>query len=324
MLARALWVALALSAPLHAGSPDLRQLRQACSAVIGTRPEVSGIEVRASSPSRKGDLPSLRVMHVRTGAWMTVFYDGPSVDAAWARAACLGGQIGLLAEATADRRKNARWFSVVFTSDTGYLPPRDGTDTRWIIETLPDGRLSESGQRKLLVVIPHEQVHAYQKRAGAIGPRWFHEGHAEWLGRKITAEIAPQAAEDDARRSEAALRESKIPAALGRWGGVKVKREAILRQVSEQDRKRMEADPSYSPSGPFSFGPEDMESDESNTAARYQAAWVLFRDLELTQGADAVRSWVEALTETGESLVNEGIVASANATFGADIAPRLR
>lgn len=325
MLISALPVALALFAPLQADAADFpRQLRQACSAPIGSKPKVAGVEVLATPAPGNGDLPGLRVRHVPTGAWMTVFHDAASTDAAWARAACLGGQIGLLAEATADNRKDARWFSVVLTSDAGYVPARDGADTRWVVATQRDGRLSEESQRKLLAVIPHEQVHAYQKRAEARTPRWFHEGHAEWLGRKVVAVIAPQVGEDDARRNDAALRASKTPVALGRWGGVQVKREAILRQVSEQDRKRMAAEPGYMPPGPFSFGPDDMESDESNTIARYQAAWTLFRDLELAHGAGAVRAWVEALTGKGETLANDQIVASANAAFGGDLAPRLR
>lgn len=320
----ALLVALGLLASPQNGDIAMRaQLREACSADIGKKPEVDGIEVRLLPPSRNGDLSGLRVSHVRTGAWMTVFYDAVSVDVAWARAACLGGQIGLLAEATADARKDARWFSVAFTSDAGYLPPRDGSDTRWVVATLPDGRLPEASQRKLLVFIPHEQVHSYQKRAGAQTPRWFHEGHAEWLGRKVTQEIAPQVAEEDSGRSEAALRASEVPVALKRWGGVRVKREAILRQVSEQDRKRMETDPGYSPPGPFSFGPDDMESDESNTAARYQAAWALFRDLEKAHGTAKIQAWAETLTGAGEKLTSDQVVASANAAFGGDIASRL-
>lgn len=321
----ALLVALGLLAsPQYGDTAKQVQLREACSADVGTRPEVDGVEVRLLPPSQDDHLSGLRVSHVRTGAWMTVFYDAVSADAAWARAACLGGQIGLLAEATADARKDARWFSVAFTSDAGYLPPRDGSDTRWVVATLPDGRLPEASQRKLLVVIPHEQVHAYQKRAGTQTPRWFHEGHAEWLGRKISREIAPQVAEEDAGRSDAALRASEVPVALKRWGGVRVKREAILRQVSEQDRKRMETDPSYSPPGPFSFGPDDMESDESNTAARYQAAWALFHDLEKAHGTAALQAWVKTVTEVGEKLTSDQIMVSANAAFGGDMTPRLQ
>ncbi|TLX22839.1 hypothetical protein [Thermomonas fusca] len=325
MSVAALLIALGLLAPSQNGDAAMRvQLREACAAEVGTKPKVDGVEVRLQPPPRDGDLSSLRVSHLRTGAWMTVFYDTVSADVAWARAACLGGQIGLLAEATADNRRGARWFSVAFTSDAGYLPPRDGSDTRWVVATSPDGRLPEASQRKLLVVIPHEQVHAYQKRAGAQTPRWFHEGHAEWFGRKISQEVAPQVAKEDADRSEAALGASEVPVALKRWGGVRVKREAILRQVSEQDRKRMETDPGYSPAGPFSFGPDDMESDESNTAARYQAAWALFHDLEKAHGTAAVLAWVEAVTRAGETLTSDQIVASANAALGGDMAPRLQ
>jgi hypothetical protein len=297
------------------------QVRVACVAPLGARPIVEDIVVQPVAAAN-GDLPALRVAVVSTGAWMTVYHDAASEDVAWARASCLGAQLRLLGEATGDRRRDGRWASVVFTVDEGYIPPRDGTDIRWIVTTVAGIGLDAAAQDKLVAVIPHEQVHAFQRRLGAQTPRWFHEGHAEWIGRQVTSILSPAHATEQTEAGAAALAASRSPVALRQWGGVSIRREAILRQVSADDRARMEADPAYAPPGPFSFGPNDMQSDESNAAARYQAAWSLFRDLAQAHGPETVRNWVREATETGSRVSHDDLLSSARRALGSDLSTR--
>lgn len=308
------------------GHPDgpvfAEQARAACAAPVGDRPQVEGVRVEplATAP---GDLPGLKVVDTATGGWMTVYHDPASEAAAHARAACLGSQLALLAQAVGDQRRDARWASVVFTTDPDYIPPRDGVDTRWTVATTQAGGLDKASRRKVVAVIPHEQVHDFQKRAGAETPRWFHEGHAEWVGRRVTAVIDPEMGERLADQGSADLAASTTPVDLMRWGGISVKPEAILRQVSAADRERMMADPTWSPPGPFTFGPDDMQSDESNMAARYQAAWTVFDAMERAHGGVVVRDWVRDVTSAEGRVSADAIQETAKTALGEDIVGRL-
>ncbi|KAK0350413.1 hypothetical protein LTR94_029133, partial [Friedmanniomyces endolithicus] len=176
------WLIATLSAvadePAARTSSFVEQARQACepSQISRTVDQVS-VEPLISTAA---DLAGFIVRDEQSGAWMTVFYDEASQATAARYAPCFGAQLRLLHQKTADTRDNARWASVVFTHDAAYVPPRDGSDTRWTIQTRADGTLDAEGLTRLLVTIPHEQVHAFQRRAGAITLRWFHEGHAEW------------------------------------------------------------------------------------------------------------------------------------------------
>jgi len=147
---------------------------------------------------------------------------------------------------------------------------------------------------------------------------------AEWVGRKVSAAIAPDEADANAREYADALNASKTPVRLANWGGLAVKREAILRQVSAEDRRKMETDPTHAPAGPFSFKPDDFESDESNTNARYQASWALFRDLEQTQGDGAVRDWATSATSHAGAVSSSEVVASAPSPSRDEIENRLQ
>lgn len=79
---------------------------------------------------------------------------------------------------------------------------------------------------------PPRTGNALQKRVGAVTPRWFHEGHAEWVGRQVTRAPSPTHADQHAADDEDALARTTVAIASVRRGGVAVKREALLRQLS--------------------------------------------------------------------------------------------
>lgn len=310
--------ALALAAP---DTPFDVQARAACSAPMGAEAEVSGVEV-VSFPATGGDLPGLRVTHQPSGAWMNIYFDASSESAARARAACLGAELAYLHDATGDTRSDAQWAGAVFTADADYAQPAGMTQTRWEIHTT-GGEITDAVDEMLLVTLPHEQVHNFQGRHGAQTPRWFHEGHAVWVGRKVAQRVSPNRSALDAEAGAADLNASMEPVALARWGGVSVKREAILRQVNPEDRARMEADPTYMPKVSLTFGPGDMVSDESNTAARYEASWMIFRDIEAARGALAVQTWVRNVTAGSGRIETNDVVTAAGRVFDFDLPERL-
>jgi hypothetical protein len=299
------------------------EARAACVAPAGARPRLPRIAIEAVA-AHGGDLPYLHITDRESGGSMNAYYDPSAERAAWSRAACLGAQIRLLDAETGGVWRNARWFSVVFTPHADYIPPRSLSEKRWRIATAPDGTLTPAGDHMAVVTMPHEQVHGFQQRTGAQTPRWFHEGHAEWISRKVVAVLAPGEERAEAKRSARALEESTEPVSLASWGGVEVKREAILRQVTPEERAKMVADPQYRPAGPFNFGPGDMTSDERNTPARYEAAWRVFASLEAAYGAARVEAWVADLTAAGGSITPSRVEGSASAILGADLSPRLR
>jgi len=308
-------VSAAVLASAPAGENDLVA---ACSAAIGETPRLPGLRISEDQPD--GNLSSLRLTNEASGGWMRVYFDAASGRAARSRAACLGAQIGLLEERLADDRREARWDDVVFTTDAAYAPPRGHeVQNRWVIHLAADGSLDEASEDLITTLIPHEQVHEYQKHAAPVGPRWFREGHASWVGFKVALQLAPDRAARQIAEREAARPTSSESLALGRWGGLQVRPEAILRQLSPEDRARKLADPTFQPNGTFQFGPDDVISDEGNAIARYAAAWQIFLDLETRHGEGAVRSWANDLISVTERLTNEQVVELARERFGEDL-----
>jgi hypothetical protein len=274
------------------------QAQSACVAAVGKRPSLDGIVVQrlAAAP---GDLPKLRISDRQSGGWLLAYYDAAGERAAYARAACLGAQLRLFAVELGRAASRRQWFSTVFTTKADYVAPPNQIVNRWTVPLTADGQLGEKGQLMIVLIMPHEQAHSFQGRAGAELPRWVGEGHAEWIGRKITWLLSPRAAQVSEESYERTLEASRQPVKLRSWGGVQVKREAIMRQVPVDERRKMEADPGYTAplSGrSFSFGPGDVTSDEGNLKARYEASWRIFRDLETAHGQQAVQSWIAQLT----------------------------
>lgn len=308
---------LILLATVALASPVLAREEASCRAAPDERPQIAGISI-VTEAAPPDDLPFLRVTVEATGAFLKVYFDETSEPAAWSRAACLGYQLQLLAAELGDTRRDAEWFSVVFTQDADYIPPR-GADqkARWTIEVAPDGGLSALSQRMVVITMPHEQVHDFQKRAGAIPPRWFGEGHATWVGLKITEILDPAAAQADRERLARDRAASTAPLNLAQWGSVRPRREAIMRQVSAEDRARMAADPAFMPTGTFRFTSADLIGDESNMPARYGGALAAFDRLEARHGASAVRAWASELTSNSGPVRPDAVSASLETAFGA-------
>jgi len=318
----AILFAAALALPTD---PSLEsQISQACKAPTSTVPEVTGVRV-ADELAETADLPRLRVTHVATGAWMNVYYEPRGEAAARSRAAGFGGQLALLERELGDNRTDAHWDDVVLTRQRDYAPPRgDHIATRWIIATTDEGELAPGTEEMILSVMPHEQTHEYQTRARARLPRWIAEGHATWIGLKVLSRLDPGLGTAGAVKREADLAAATEPVALGGWGGVRPKREAILRQLSPEDRVRFENDPTFQPNGSFSFNSDDLISDESNSLARYGAAWKIFVGLEERHGASAVHAWVAEVTATDVRMSSADLAASFRSHFNEDLAPLLR
>jgi len=317
-------IIFAAALALSENPPLDEQVSQACNAPLPAAPEVAGVEVTEAA-AEEGDLPKLRVTHVATGAWMNVYYDASSEAAARGRAACFGGQLALLEGEIGDSRTNAHWDDVVFTSRSDYAPPARGAGaTRWIIGTTQQGELGQAAQETILSTLPHEQMHAYQTRAGARLPRWVSEGHATWIGLKVLSRLDPVLGAAETSKARTNLAASTQPLALGEWGGVQPKREAILRQLSPEDRVRIENDPTFRPDGAFRFTSDDLISDESNSPARYGGAWKIFVDLEERYGAAAINGWVAEVTSKEGGLRSADAAASVQSRFNEDITPLLR
>lgn len=291
-------------------------LQAACAAQPGDRPSIDGISVH-DGPSAPGDLPSLRVVSDETGAFLRIYYDPGSQQIARARAACLGAQLALVERETGDQRLGAEWASAVFTQDPDYLPPSRDADVppRWVIAATPDGRLSTDGHMMVVHVIPHEQVHAWQMRGQAILPRWVLEGHARWVQNRIAPFLDPAMARSQAVVQAAEAAKTTGPVQLAQWGSEQPKREAILRQVSAEDRARMEADPNYFPTGTFTFTADDFEDNAVSIFARYAAAQAVFEGLEHRHGAHAVRNWMAAITGLDGPVSPEVLAASVRKHF---------
>lgn len=303
----------------------VRNAQSACLAAIGNRPKLNDIRVErlAATP---GDLPKLRITDRQSGGWLLAYYDRAGENAAYARAACLGAQLRMAALEVGGTPTPVQWYSTVFTTDPNYVAPANQTVTRWIIPLEADGRMGERGQSIVLLTMPHEQTHSFQRRAGAELPRWIEEGHAEWIGRKISRLLSPDAALASEARSGHVLEASRQPVALRSWGAMRVKREAIMRQVPPEERRKMQAEPTYTApltGRSFSFGPGDVASDESNVGPRYEASWRTFRDLEAAHGQSTVQSWITQLVTRPGKVDGATAIQDADKVLHDDLDKRL-
>ncbi len=304
--------ALAIVQPAPSYDTDLLL---ACSAVLGERPERPGLSI-IDDQSSEIELKSFRVTAMSSGAFIRVFYDQGSERIARARAACLGEQILAIERLVADKRRGAEWDSVVFTQNADYIPPRtSGSVTRWTVNVAPNGTLPLSGHYMVVSAIPHEQVHLWQRRLGASLPRWVAEGHATWIQRQITPAFDPIVAAKVNRTSDRKLQNYKGSFDLEQWGSVQPKREAIMRQVSPEDRARMNTDPSYNPTGSFTFRPDDFEGDVAADAAGYPAANAIFVGLARKYGVSAVQSWMTSLSSTSGAISSQAARTSVEHQF---------
>lgn len=298
-------------------------IERACAASPGEQPVIAGISIR-DEPAVPGDLAAMRVTSEATGAFMRVYYDAGSESIARARAACLGAQLPMIERETGDTRRGVEWWSAVFTQNPAYIPPRgEGIQPRWRVNVQPDGNLSPSGRVMVVSTLPHEHVHAYQTRAGARPPQWVAEGHASWVQGKIAPLLNPAIAQTQHRLRMEDAAKGEGPLNLAQWGSRRPKREAKMRQVSPEIRARMEADPTFNPTGTFTFKPEDFEGDTSNTSGQYLAAEAIFDGLEARHGAGKVRTWMTELTASSDRITPQSLAESIERHFDENISDLL-
>ena len=211
------------------------------------------------------------------------------------------------------------WAEIAFTRDENYMPPRDKAGVaRWAVPLTATGTLGTAGVKSLFLTIPHEQVHAIQKAFGEL-PRWFSEGMAEWAGLRATKLVAPDLYVDEKQQLDAALQSATAPPNIKSWGGVKPKPEAIFKQLTPEQKQRMVQEPGYFPPGPFTFGPDDFISDESNTPARYEASLRIFEEVESRSSLQAMHVWFKAVRDLPSPKATSDIVRLAEEATGVDI-----
>ncbi|MDP3939276.1 MAG: hypothetical protein Q8R92_14225 [Deltaproteobacteria bacterium] len=270
------------------------------------------------------DLPVLRAVDLATGLVFRAYYDAAVEHVARTYIPTIAALCREAAMLVAVDPGLVDWSAVAFVQDSGYVPPRRSGEVRWNVLVDPSRHLGPVGERDLYQTLPHEQVHAIQSTLGSEPPRWFAEGMAEWAGLHVTQRRAPVLAQERRTELRNAYESLSEPLNLSGWGGVTVKREAILRQVTPEQRARMETDPSYSPPGPFRFGSGDMISDESNALARYGASLALFEMLEKTAGLDRMRAWFRAVWQVDRRLNTEELLSRAYEHTGVDLQPWFR
>lgn len=269
-------------------------------------------------PAAPGDLPFLEITSKRTAATVRIYHDSALIEPAKRRAACFIAMLDLLAPGIPDNSRGIPWAPIVLTRDTSYVPPSRDGERRWPI-TLAAGHWDAESERALFYLMPHEETHQRQAaRRHAPLPRWFQEGHAEWAGLKVTKLVRPDI--EAARRALLARASSGKPhPSLAKWGGVRVKKEAIARQLSPTDLARWRADPDFVPPGPFKFGPGDFEVDTSEPTGGldyYAAALALFEAIERRHGAPATKRWIDDVLASGD---NAAILPLAKKDLGEDI-----
>lgn len=295
-----------------------QQLQDACRPGSGSDTVLPGVQIRKLNAG-SGDLPYYEARSDVTGSSVRIYHEPHLGNAAASKAACLMGMLDLLSTNLPHLSGQVRWSPMVLTDVANYIPPKRDGELRWHT-VFKSTTWEPENLRFLLVVMPHEETHLSQKIGGPSMPRWFAEGHAEWAGLQVTEQVAPVLA--TAERAKRAEEFRKLGTAhLGSWGGIRVKPEAIERQLSADDRERRKRDPTFTPPGPFTFGPADIVQDDGNEGGRYGAALALFTSLEQRHGKAAVQGWVRAVLEGKDAAQ---IVPLARKLLGEDLMPLLK
>lgn len=286
----------------------------------GCATSYSRLSTQALPPDPADNLPGIRITDAEMS--FSLFRDEPDAEVATAAAGDLAKAYRILADTVGVSAAEVNWAQVAFSRDPNYQPPRHQDTTRWTILLQPEGALGQRGQQDLYSLVPHEQVHAIQEDFGQL-PRWYAEGMATWAGLKATSAFRPHLeAEKRAELSRERLAVTE-PLRLIAWGGIVPKPEAIMRQITAEQRQRMAAEPGYMPPGPFSFNADDLVSDESNTAARYAASLALFEAVEAKAGSDGVRAWIAEVAKLPDPKKSSEIVRLAKDVAGVDLSGML-
>lgn len=297
---------------------SLQQLQDACKPDSVPSTLLHDVQVRKVEVS-PDDLPYYEARLDATGSSVRIYHEPDLANAAASKAACLMGMLDLLSTNLPHLRGPISWSPIVLTHNANYIPPKRDGELRWNT-VFKSTTWEPANLRFLLVVMPHEETHLSQSMGGPRMPRWFEEGHAEWAGLQVTEQVVPVLAATERAKSAEEFRKLGT-AHLGAWGGIRVRPEAIERQLSAEDRERRKKDPTFTPPGPFSFGPDDMVEDNGNEVGRYGAALALFTGLEQRHGRAAVQVWVRAVLE-GKNAAQ--IVPLARRILGEDLTALLR
>lgn len=311
-----LLLATACTAACAVASPQ--QLQDACKPDSAPSTLLHDVQVRKIEAS-SNDLPYYEARSDATGSSVRIYHEPDLANAAASKAACLMGMLDLLSTELPHLSGPVSWSPIVLTHTANYIPPKRDGELRWNT-VFKSTTWEPANLRFLLVVMPHEETHLSQSMAGRRMPRWFEEGHAEWAGLQVSEQVVPVLAATERAKSAEEFRKLGT-AHLGAWGGIRVRPEAIERQLSAEDRERRKNDPSFTPPGPFSFGPDDMVEDNGNEVGRYGAALALFTGLEQRHGRAAVQVWVRAVLE-GKNAAQ--IVPLARRMLGEDLTSLLR
>lgn len=297
---------LVLACSPSSGPPQLRQ---------------STSDVLLQEAAAEGALSALDVVSSSDGLRFRVYHDAPSGEAARAVAPELAEGYRRVARLVGFPVARAQWFDVLFTVAPESVRKRSAGDRKWVIPVMPDGGLGNDGW-SMLVTMLHEQTHAIQSSARPDRrlPRWFQEGQATWAGLSAARSWKPRLVAVEEERHAAFLRRPQR-ASLATWGGVRVKKEALLRQVSEDQRETVRQGGNVD--GPFSFGPGDFEQDTDAELYRYAAAAALFRRLEADAGRERLVAWFKALWAEPGELTTELLVERAQEVLGQDIRAEL-
>lgn len=275
------------------------------------------------------DLSSLTVTDRKSGSVFKVYFDNASSQVAKESIPALASFYREIATLVAVEPAKIEWDAVLFARNAEALMlTRKPGETLWKIDVAADGRLSQDGVKTLYQILPHEQVHSTQDIGHdlMIGlPRWFSEGQATWAGLQITQRWKPELAREERAKRAAALESAKQPLALAQWGGFRPKPEAILRQLTPEQRAQAVKDPaSVSLSGSFTFNENDFAQDESNMLARYGASLALFERIDKEAGRDALLAWFKAIQQAGKQVNSEQLAALALQYTKVDIAADLK
>ena len=274
-------------------------------------------------------LSSLAVTDRKSDAKFKVYFDAASSQVAQQSIPILAAFYREIASLVVFEPAKVEWAPVLFARNAEVLVlTRKPGETLWKIDVAADGRLSPDGVKTLYQVIPHEQVHSTQHigHTNIVGlPRWFSEGQATWAGLLITQRWTPELARETRAKRTAAFASAKLPLALVKWGGFQPKLEAILRQLTPDQRAQYEKDPStVSLSGAFTFEENDYTQDESNTLARYGASLALFDRIDKQAGREALLVWFKAVQQAGKQVTSEQLAALALQHTKIDIAAELK
>jgi hypothetical protein len=265
------------------------------------------------------DLASIRVVDLKNGTVFRVYFDEGSAQVAEDSVPVLAAFYRELAEIIGIDGGRVDWSSVAFVQNPEYNPPRRGGEVRWKVLVESNGQIGPAGINDLYLVLPHEQVHAIQGTFTGDLPRWFKEGQATWAGLKVTERWRPELARKERAGLTQAHKAANEPLKLPVWGGVRVKPEAILRQLTPEQRERMLKDPTYEAPGPFTFGQGDFISDESSARARYGASLDVFERLEQSAGRKVMHAWFRSAWQQGSDLKTEKLVTLAREQTKVDI-----